>query len=284
LKTDRKAFNLKSIIAALLGTTGGLFLIVVSEAINRQDHPVIYGIVASIAATLLTAGLLGFAYEFLLRKELLQEFDRSLSKLQGDISQIAMSVDRRLRLADSIGAVGLTQIDPRESHFDYSDMIRKSKKLFFVFNDGRTWFSNHADDLQHRASNPKLETHIVLAHPESPFVESLSRKVDQTADEIRSKIAETTRMIARIPWGDHKITVYGHQMPTSYSLIMNESHAVFIPYPLARKADRIPCFIFSSDAPDGFYRMLDRDVKTLLNATDTDVLHPPQLFRGKSKS
>lgn len=278
MHTDRKTFNLKSMIAGLFGVSTGLALIAVSESIEREQHPIIYGVVASIAATLLTGGLLGLAYEFVLRKELLEEFDRSLSTLQADIKAMTESVDRRMRLAASLNETGLQEVSPRESHFDYSDMIRKSKKLYFIFNDGRTWFSNHHDDLYARAANPKQETHIILAHPTSPFIESLSNKVDQTADELRSKIAETVKMISRIAWGEHKIAVYGHKMPSSYSLIMNERQAVFVPYPMARKADRIPCLIFSADAPDGFYHVLDRDVKALMQSQGTIRLHPPELF------
>jgi len=275
---DRRAFNLKSLLAALIAVCLGLLLVIVSENIVRERHPIIYAVAASLAATLLTIGLLGLAYEFLLRKELLTEFDRSIDSVFNEIHNAVKNMDGRMRLSDGISIVGLHDIGPRESHFDYTSMIVHSKKLYFVFNDGRTWFSNHHDDLYVRAQNKKAETHVILVHPSSPFTTALAEKVEQTAEELRSKIAETVKMIARIPWGEHKITVYGHKMPTSYSLIMNEEVAVFIPYPIARKTDKIPCFVFKADQKESFYHTLMRDVSALTSSHDTSIVHPPQLF------
>ena len=277
VEADLKGYNLKSIIIGFVCVTAGLATLIGAENIDRPGHPIIYYGLISFAPVLAIGGLLQLGYEFLLRRELIKEFEKSVRAVIHELHQIRSDIDNRINLSHALSEVGLCEVGPRESHFDYSDMIKTSKKLYFVFNDGRTWFSNHEYDLHARAGRSDVETHIVLAHPESVFINSLAIKVDQTPEELQQKIRETVRMISRINWGENRIHIYGHMMPTAYSLIMNEDRAVFVPYPVSTKADRVPCFIFSSVGADGFYGVLRRDIDNLIAKEDTRKLYPSSL-------
>lgn len=274
---EQKSYNLKSYIIAAGGVIGGLGLIIASEHIDRLAHPIVYNCAASVATTLLVGGLLGLAYEIALRRELVGHFNRALNTVRIDVANTVDRVDRRIGLAHTIDHIGLDEIEPKESHFDYSDMIISSHKLWFVFNDGRTWFSQHAADIHERLQKPNLVTNIILADTHSPFLDALAVKVDDSKEELQRKVEGTVKLVGKLRTSDHKVTIYGHSMPTTYSLIMNETKAVFIPYPMARKADRIPCFVFSSASEDGFYGMLRRDVAALITHGSTRVLSPDQL-------
>jgi hypothetical protein len=274
--TDRSRYNLRNLLVGSFGLIVGLLLVIAAERVDRENNPLARGLLETIAISLLVGGFLGLGYEFLLRRELLREFDEATATLKSGIYDIRLEVDRRMTLAKSVDILGLSEIGERESHFDYTDLITTSKRLFFVFNDGRTWFSNHEHDLYQRAEIHGLETHIVLVHPESPFVDALGAKVAQTPAELRQKIDETTRILCRFRW-NHPLRIYGHKMPTSYSLILSEERAVFVPYPMARKADKIPCFVFSAKSTDGFYSALRRDLEELINHSGTKMLHPQSL-------
>lgn len=276
--TEDSTYNLKTLIVGAIGIIVGLACILVAEGIERADHPLLLGLLEATAVSLLTGSFLGLGYEFLLRRELMKRFEVAVSSLNAETNRIRVDVDQRLRLSRTIDSLGLAELCPRENHYDYTDMFANSKVLYFAFNDGRTWFSNHEHDLNLRAEKSGCETHVVLVSPESPFIEALGAKVGQSPDELRKKIAETVRMISRLPWGNHKARVYGHSMPTSYSLVMNEEQAVFIPYPMARKADKVPCFIFSALAADGFYASLRRDLEELIKHPGTHPLHPPAML------
>lgn len=278
METDFKGYNLKSIIIGFVCVTAGLLTLIAAENVERHDHPIIYYGLVALAPVLAIGGLLQLGYEFLLRRELIKEFEKSVRLVLHEISQIRSDIDNRINLSHALSEIGLCEVGARESHFDYSEMIKNSKKLYFVFNDGRTWFSNHEYDLHARAQKEGVETHIVLAHPESKFIPSLSTKVDQSEDELKQKILETVKMISRIGWGENRTSIYGHMMPTSYSLIMNEERAVFVPYHISTKADRVPCFIFTAGAADGFYGVLKRDIDNLIRKEDTQILFPTALL------
>ena len=278
MEADLRSYNLKSIIIGFMCVTAGLATLILAENVDRADHPIVYFGLLSFAPVLAIGGLLQLGYEFLLRRELIKEFEKSVKIVIHELHQIRSDIDSRINLSRALTEVGLSEVGARESHFDYSEMIKSSKKLYFVFNDGRTWFSNHEYDLHARAQKGDVDTHIVLAHPESTFINSLAVKVDQSAEELQQKIRETVRMISRISWGDGRIHVYGHMMPTAYSLIMNEERAVFVPYPVSTKADRVPCFIFSAGATDGFYGVLRRDIDNLIAKDDTKKLWPSTMI------
>lgn len=271
------SYNIRTLLVGAVGVILGLALVLLGEQTSREAHPLLNGFFEATAVAVLTGSLLGLAYEFLLRKELMRHFDVSVSNLRSQMTELRDDIDARIGLSSNLIKLGLTEICPRENHYDYSDMFADSKRLFFVFNDGRTWFSNHEHDLNARAELSGKETHIILIHPDSPFIDALSVKVSQTPEELRKKIDETSKMISRLPWRSHKVQVYGHAVPTSYSLVISETKAVFIPYQMARKADKIPCFIFSAQASDGFYWSLWRDVKAILDLQDTKRLYPETL-------
>jgi hypothetical protein len=274
---NQRSLNLRTLLVGAVGVIGGLALIILAEHSSRAVHPLLRGFLEATAISLLTGSLLGLGYEFLLRKELMRHFDESVTALKDQVEKIREDVDQRMHLSKNIDVLGMIEICPRENHYDYSDFFIDSKKLFFVFNDGRTWFSNHEHDLNARAELPGKETHIILINPKSTFVDALSSKVSQTPDELRKKIDETTRMVSRLRWRSHKVQVYGHSVPTSYSLVMSETKAVFIPYQMARKSDKLPCFIFSAATADGFYASLWRDVQAILDHSGTERLYPPVL-------
>ena len=274
---DKKSYNLKSYIIAGLGIIFGLVLIILSEHIDEKINPVLHNISATLATTFLVGGLLGVAYEIALRGELIAHFEHAIDVLRSDVAGTVDRVDRRIQLSGALDEIGLHLIEPKESSFDYADMITKSKNMHFIFNDGRTWFSQHHDDMHRRLEKPGFTTTVILVHPESPFIDALAVKVDDTAEELRNKILGTIRLLSRIKSADHTLKIVGHMLPSSYSLIMNEDQAVYVPYPMARKAARIPCFVFTPNN-DGFFSMLRRDVASIVNHLGTKTLFPDELL------
>jgi hypothetical protein len=274
---EQRVFNLKTLFVGALGVSVGLLLVIAAEFVIREDHPLLRGLLEATAISLITGGLLGLAYEFVLRRELVRHFDQAVTSVTGEVSTVKALIDQRMGLASNIDLLGLVEVCPRESHYNYSEIIVKAKKLYFSFNDGRTWFSNHEHDLYARAQIIDIETHVLLVHPESPFIDALGAKVSLSGEDLRRKIDETVKMLARLQWKG-LFRVYGHMMPTTYSLVLSEEQGVFVPYHMARKVDKVPCFMFSAAAVDGFYASLRRDVDALIEHSQTEHLHPKMLI------
>jgi F420-0:gamma-glutamyl ligase len=70
------------------------------------------------------------------------------------------------------------------------------------------------------------------------------------------------------------LSVYGHHLPTTYSVVMNDEMAVLTPYPMAEKADDIPAYIYRNIGPDAYFASIKRDVDALLQSTTTKKLYP----------
>jgi len=203
---------------------------------------------------------LGFAYEFFLREEVIGIFKQGNEGLIERHDKLA----EQFTLSGSCNKIGLDAVHIAESAFDYTEIINQSQELTFVFNDGRTWFSRHEADLSDRLARADRSTTVIIAHPASGFLPSLAEKVEADVDALTKKIEESVRMLRRNTKNNHRLKIFGHRFPTSYSAIISEKHAIFIPYPMARKEDKIPCFVFSSDVDSSFYHILKRDIDTLV--------------------
>lgn len=285
-----------TIFLALL--VAGLVLTGLALTVPGEERPLLKGALEHLSSTFIVGAALGLAYEFFLRNEILDIFTVSVKRIAVNQQMFEIEIDRKIdivranldlhaeevtsKLSVSKGSerLGLCDVQPHENIVDYSNMIKESQELYFVFNDGRTWFSTHEADLADRLSDESKKTIVILNHKDSLFLDVLSSKVGQSRESLSLKISETVDKLTKMRCLGHDLQIFGHKLPSSYSLILSESTAVMIPYLMARKGDRIPCFSFSYGVPGGFYDVLRKDLMSLINDWSAR-LYPVELpFNG----
>ena len=213
----------------------------------------------SLAQTIFVGAILGLVYETLLRHDIVNIFEDG----NRELISASKTLSRQFNLSEQASSIGLIGVYPSEGAFDYSAVINEARELTFIFNDGRTWFSRHEADLSERLSKENRTTSVILVHPESKFLQSLSRKVDSEIETLKQKTKETEKMLKRCLNSNHRLRITGHHFPSSYSAVITETIAIYIPYPMARKEDRIPCFIYTSAVDGSYYYNIKRDVDAL---------------------
>ena len=247
-------------------------------------------LLSSLSHTLLVAGLLSVIYEFFLRQEILQMVKKRVDELQASISAEMKSIEATIReenqfiqkyinLSESIKTLGLSLVAPSSSKFDYSELFNGDSPLYIVMNDGRTWASFHSASLAKRFKDSRKKTVFIVIHQESPFLAVLCQKVKSTREGLQAKINETIQNLKGYGADVDCLEVYGHQLPTTYSLVLNKNLAVLTPYPMAEKAEDIPAYVYRNTGPDAYYASIWKDVEALLKSTDgTTKLFPPALL------
>ena len=253
-----QTLRLRVYIIASLSVAGALALLV--WALTLPTDSFWRGMLSNVGQTILVGGVLSLAYEYFLRDDML----KMQSESEGRIVEKYESISEKFDLAEGAYTLGLRRIHQKERLVDYGPILVGAKSIVLMFNDGRTWFSTHQADLAERLAKPNLETVVLLVHPNSKFLDALADKVSVSREQLVSKIEESIRMLKAMVKNGHKLEIYGHFMPASYSLCLSEDRAIFVPYPISRKEDRIPAFEFAADGDGSYYFMLKRDVDTTL--------------------
>ena len=292
--SNHRPYRLINVVIALVIFSAGLILAIASISLSEAENNLLKSILENTSSTLIVGGALGLAFEFFIRKDLIDIFRKSVEDITSHHSSLesnvlshveivinkidshAVDVSNRLSISNGVSILGISEIHAHENNLSYSDIIKFSKELFFVFNDGRTWFSTHEADLSDRLADGDKRTTVILNDRKSTFLSVLAKKVDQDAAALSSKIDESIYKLSKLSSKNHVLEIYGHNVPSSYSLIMNEEKAILIPYLMARKADRIPCFVFARGVTNGFYETIRKDVFALMN-NYSEKVYPQEL-------
>lgn len=290
---SRRSYRLLNVVVALSLVLLGAGLLIVTLTFDESISELGKQLLEHAAGIVLVGGALGIVFEFFLRKEIFEIFNDSVVRLtndqksfeaiidtkidliKSDLDVYARDVSNKLSLSQGSARIGLVNVHHQESNFDYSDMITNSTELTFVFNDGRTWFSQHEADIAERLADSSKKTIVILNSKSSNFLQSLGERVEQTPESLKSKIDESISKLLKLRRGGHDLRIFEHPLPTSYSLVMSEHSAILIPYLIAGKSDKIPCFFFAKGTRDGFYEALRKDVAALMYERGSQ-LHPQQ--------
>ncbi|MET0559845.1 MAG: hypothetical protein ABW065_14460 [Solirubrobacterales bacterium] len=157
--------------------------------------------------------------------------------------------------------LGLSSAERSICDFDYSDAFRGARELTILMHDGASWLRENKDWINSE-SRAGMRIKAIFVHPESNFVPILAYRQRVPAALLAEKILASARLLQQ-EFGD-RCEVWGHVLPTSYSVVMSESKGVFMPYPASRERGRVPAFVFTDDnSSDGFLMQLRRDVEAL---------------------
>lgn len=291
---SKRSYRLLNVVVALSLVVLGAGLLILSLTFESSISKLGKQLLEHAAGIVLVGGALGIVFEFFLRKEIFEIFndsvvrltndqksfetiiDSKIDRIRSDLDSYSRDVSNKLSLSQGSARIGLVNVHHQESNFDYSEIIASSNELTFVFNDGRTWFSQHEADLAERLADSTKKTTVILNAKSSNFLQSLGERVEQSPESLISKIDDSINKLLKLRRGSHDLRIFEHPLPTSYSLVMSENSAILIPYLIAGKSDKIPCFFFAKGTRDGFYEALRKDVTALMYERGSQ-LHPLQL-------
>jgi len=210
--------------------------------------------------TLTLAIIIGVATAFLTITRYLT-LGRATTRFEARMSELKHDIESQWDLKSSTRMLGLTDVANSIRDFDYGEHFRHAKELTLLMNDGSRWFDTNREWMIARQREcDGCETQVILVHPKSEYVDILARKSQVSSDEMRHKILANVRRMRREL--DPSVTIIGHFLYSSYSLVISEDLAVYVPYLTSRTRGDVPALVFRRDA-QGFFDVLSRDLEAL---------------------
>jgi hypothetical protein len=122
-------YRWKHIVIMLSICVAGFITLVIELQISTETSR---HILTTVAKSLLVGGLLGFLFEFALRRDILRM-----------IFSIRDSIDVNKNWGDAASQIGLDAIYKSDRELDLESLIRNAVSLVIIMNDGRTWLYSH---------------------------------------------------------------------------------------------------------------------------------------------
>lgn len=272
----------------------GLVLLLASQLLaSNKPNNFVSLVLNQLATALLVGGLWTGVYETFLRDDFIRINDENTGKLLSAAETILESgrqntqtLLNKISVSEQEELLGLVEANSASNKYDYTDLITNSKALVLLLNDGRTWVSNHADQLRRRFADPEKTTKIFLLHPLSPMIPTHARKVGTTTQSLQLKIAETIEMLGTLRTANTSLEVYGHYLYNPYSLFIGDHYAVLTTYFASKGRRTVPMFRFEDQdgQPDCYYKQLKEDVEVLkkFDAEEISNFNPDKLVTATS--
>jgi hypothetical protein len=220
-------------------------------------------------------------YELFQRIEYVRATEESAQAILKSVERTSEAILERLSVADEAMRMGLSQIHPDASNFDYVPMIDNAARLTIVLNDGRTWVSHHAVKLRKRFLDPAKSTTFFFLHPDSPMQQVLARKYGSSEEILVAKLNETLVMLADMSSPHSNVEVFAHKLFNPHSVFVADSFILISPYFHSRTRRTVPALRFHDAGEGCFFREVSEDIEGLKLDADTMRL-PWQSAEAKS--
>lgn len=157
---------------------------------------------------------------------------------------------------------GITGLLKDFHDFSHKNFLEESEDLIIVLNDGRSWIDTYRERLAWRVKT-NLSTKIILIHPKSEFIMTLTKKNGKSIQTQKEEIQRSFNVVNELKEQGGNINIYGHYLFNPYSLFLNEKQAVIMPYYFT-EAGELPVLIFDNQGSGSLYETYKNDTKKLL--------------------
>ena len=157
---------------------------------------------------------------------------------------------------------GLVEVLTTFHKFSHADFLDDSEDLIVIINDGRSWVRSYREKLAER-SKTKSNTRIILVHPKSDFITTLTKKNGKTIETQIEELRASVNIVEEIANDGGRISIYGHNLFNPASLFLSEKKAVVMPY-YFNEAGNLPVLIFENKGDDSLYESYRKDALKLL--------------------
>ena len=240
-------------IALGLGFLVVIFALLYGAEFVPENHPVLRKVIQSLAALLLTSGIVSIFLNLLVRKQLVRFWLDAIG------------------VKESIELAGLHEICLDFYAYEFGTLIRESKRIDTYVIHADKWIGNRINDFREFLSRKDHEFRICFLDEDSPCVPVLSKefnyeegqmasKVQTSISAIRSLIDENTKSGQSSAW----VRIWKQTRTPKYTYYRFDDKFVFVPYNLASARSVIPILVFD-DKAGGISDFLRKEFEHVLN-------------------
>ncbi len=214
------------------------------------------------------------------RAMLMVQRNKQNAEHSDEIHSLRLFISDSLALAKGGVSMGLKNITPDSTSYDYGPILLNSQRLVLLVNDGRTWLSVHRDKLRKRFADPNKETTVFLIHPDSHLVRVLARKGSSDVSSVQAKIIESVQLLTEIKTNTTKLEILGHDLFNPFSAVLGDNEAIVMPYFVSRGSRAVPAISYENNGPGCYFSMLEEDLEALRKDARTlnlPVMNPVRL-------
>lgn len=173
---------------------------------------------------------------------------------------------RLLRIHDSVDELGLVEILPEVQGFNFTEIVEDADSLSIVMNDGLRWIGNNTISLSKRFGK-KTTTEFFTVDPDSPFIETLAKKVSCAPEDLRRKIKDSWQRAEdayNLSEKKSGFVIYAIETFPTKSVFLTEDQLVETPYQTAAGRAKIPLYLYKKVArTDSPYHFTANDIEQL---------------------
>lgn len=190
-------------------------------------------IVNNLGTAFFFTGVFGIVQEYILKDKLVEVI---LSKIN---------------LKEDVDRTGIERIYYGISDIDYGYYFKRAQNnIDIVHVYGRTWTSTYIDEIEERLASSKCKIRVVLLDPDSLFIPALAEHYGITADELKQRIEDVTKMWkeaykkkAGYKRKKSSIELYYHKGFPAHSLYRIDERIFFVQTKInKRKSKQLPSF------------------------------------------
>ena len=219
--------------AISLGLLAIIFALLYGAEFVPENHPVLRKVIQSLAALLLTSGLVSIILNLFVRKQLARFWLDAIG------------------VRESIELAGLKDIELDFYAYDFRPLIRESKRIDIYVIHADKWLGNRINDFREFLSHKDHELRVCFLDENSPCAAVLSNdfsypegllasKIENSRNAIRSIVNEIGRTDQKPAW----VRIWKQNRTPKYTYYRFDETLVFVPYNLASARSIIPVLVF----------------------------------------
>lgn len=252
-----------------------IFALLYFAEIIPPESIVLKNVVKSLAALILTSGIISVAMSILVRKELTTFWLEAIG------------------IRDAVARAGLYDIGLDFHSYDFHSLVREASKIDVLVIHGDKWFGNRSNDFKEFLSHKDHELTVCLLDGDSEIGNHLSQdfkyksgqltqRVENTIECLRSCIADLERAGQSTGW----VRIWKHQRAPKHTYYRFDDRLFLVPYNQAQGHALIPVIGFNRKS-DGVSEFLVGDFERLLEDHSQKVYdsrEPLQVAKEVSQS
>lgn len=253
-----RIFKTNYIIVALVLALLGIALLWISESFFDG---VLKSIFSQVALAILISVITGVINEYILKDSLV---DMILEKI---------------KIKDEVNKTGLEEIVPDITKINYNYYFRNAKKnIDIVHIYGRTWTTNHIDEITERVKRSNCKVRVILVDPESLFAPALESHFKYSDGKLKELINDVSKVwkskydkIEKDRSRSRKSTqgsiqLYYHKGQPTNSIYRVDDRVIIVQTKTTQeKTTRMPAMIFKDTTKeDCFYNIYVKEIEELI--------------------
>lgn len=257
-------FKDRNVIVVLVLALVGLIFFIISE---KFCEGLAKNILNQISLAILISGILGMINEYCLKTNLIE------------------LVLEKVDMKSDLDSTGIEAIYSNITEINYKSYYKKARRnIDIVHIYGRTWTTNHIDEIMEKAKSVNCKVRVVLVSPDSPFVGALEKHYDYDEGKLKSLIQEVSNIwrtkqekLDEIKKASKKksknvgnIELYYHKGQPTNSMYRIDNRIVVVQTKTTHeKTTMLPAMIFrKTENENGYFKIYQKEIEQLIKESE----------------